>query len=158
MAKKFGARKGSKYKVACIAPSVNLTQVGNAIVPIPYKVQQKLSSGKKVPNKGGVKSGTVEAKSESLVTTPSARIYKQQLIRVKDLQYMQSKNTLGKVQSSESGSAPEIKDNGEIEETEKAVPQRAILQGHIWLPRSVVTNQSFSGQVRYTTTGCMSAW
>ncbi len=43
MAKNFGARKNSKYKVVSTSPSVNKTPRGPTIVNVPYDVSQDLS-------------------------------------------------------------------------------------------------------------------
>ena len=104
MADKFWNRKSGKYEVIFSAPSVNLTQVGNVIVPVPYPVSEKMGgskdvtdkSGKKVKvngkytynhasnsnevsgdgkgSKKGVKSGTVEGKSTPIKATASTSV------------------------------------------------------------------------------------
>ncbi len=141
MADKFWNRKSGKYKVIGIAPSVNKTQIGNAVVPVPYPVQEEMSKAAKVsknvkvngkpayhkgsnssrvtgdgPGKlGGIVSGTVEAKSEPLLHSFTVKTNKKFVVREGDLQKMQGGNTIGKITTTESGSTSKIKDNGEIE-------------------------------------------
>lgn len=141
MADKFWNRKSSKYEVIYSAPSVNKTQVGNAVVPVPYPVTQKMNTASKVAKNvnlngkpayhkgshstrvkgdgkgrlGGVASGTVEAKSEPLLHSFSVKTNKKFIVREGDLQKMQGGNTIGKIVCKESGSTSKIKDNGEIE-------------------------------------------
>jgi uncharacterized Zn-binding protein involved in type VI secretion len=141
MADKFWNRKSGKYKVIGIAPSVNKTQIGNAVVPVPYPVQEKMSkaaavsknvkiNGKPAYHKGsnssrvtgdgpgklgGIVSGTVEAKSEPLLHSFTVKTNKKFVVREGDLQKMQGGNTIGKITTTESGSTSKIKDNGEIE-------------------------------------------
>ena len=143
MANKFWARKSNKYTIISSAPSVNKTQVGNAVVPIPYPVTEKMGKAKDTattvklngddayihgsnsvsvkgdgPGKlGGVKSGTVEAKSEPIVGTasPTVKSHGQRIVREGDLQQMQGGNTIGKITCSESGSPAHITDDGAIE-------------------------------------------
>jgi hypothetical protein len=141
MAKNFGARKNSKYKVVSSSPSVNKTPRGPSTPSIPYDVQQDLSSAEGVsPNvffnsdpvyvktshsskvtgdaqgsAGGVKSGTVGAQSDPIEASPSVFVNGKAVVRVGDVQYMQNKNTVGKVTTSESGSAAHITDEGKIE-------------------------------------------
>lgn len=43
MAKNFGARKNSKYKVVSSSPSVNKTPRGDSTPDVPYDVQQDWS-------------------------------------------------------------------------------------------------------------------
>ena len=140
MAKNFGARKDSKYKVVSSSPSVNKTPRGPAIVDVPYDVQQNLSksdvvspnvyfnakpvyvktshstkvTGDKQGSHGGVKSGTVEGQSDPIQASPSVFVNGKAVVRVGDVQHMQNKNTVGKVTSSESGSAAHITDDGKI--------------------------------------------
>ncbi len=140
MAKNFGARKNSKYKVISSSPSVNKTPRGPSIVDVPYDVQQNLSkadavspnvffnsdpvyvktshstkvTGDKQGSKGGVKSGTVEAQSDPIQASPSVFVNGKAVVRVGDVQHMQNKNTVGKVTTSQSGSAAHITDDGKI--------------------------------------------
>ena len=123
MADKFWNRKSGKYKVVGSAPSVNKTQMGNVVVPVPYPVQEKIDkaaavssdiniNGKPAYHKGsnssdvkgdgqgklgGVVSGTVEAKSEPLLHSSSVKTNKQFVVREGDLQKMQGGNTIGKI-------------------------------------------------------------
>ena len=141
MANKFWNRKVGKYKVVHCAPSVNKTQVGNAVVPIPYPVTEDMGGAGKVAKNvklngkpayhkgsnsaevsgdgqgklGGIISGTVEAKSEPLLHSFSVKTNKQFIVREGDLQKMQNGNTIGKITCSESGSTSKINDKGEIE-------------------------------------------
>ncbi|MFH0709648.1 MAG: RHS repeat-associated core domain-containing protein [Pseudomonadota bacterium] len=141
MAKNFGARKNSKYKVVSSSPSVNKTPRGSSTPNIPYDVQQDLGgsegtspnvffnsdpvyvktshstkvTGDKEGSSGGVKSGTVGAQSDPIEASPSVFVNGKAVVRVGDKQYMQGKNTVGKVTSSESGSAAHITDEGKIE-------------------------------------------
>ena len=141
MAKNIGAQKNSKHEIISCAPSVNKTQVGPSVVPIPYPVSQKLSSAAKTSSDvkmngneayifnsnssavkgdaagklGGVKSGTVEAQSDPLLASNTVKINNQKVIRAGDLQYMQNKNTIGKVTISEKADSSSISDNGVIE-------------------------------------------
>lgn len=140
MAKNFGARKNSDYKVVSTSPSVNKTPRGDSTPDIPYDVQEDLSgatnpspnvffngdpaylhnshstkvTGDARGSKGGVKSGTVGGQSDPIEASPTVFINGQKLVRVGDVQYMQNKNTVGKVVSSHSGSAAHITDQGEI--------------------------------------------
>ena len=73
-AKKFGARKGSKYTIISSAPSVNKTQVGNAVVPIPYPVNEKYSGSDKVSedvNFNGKGVFTMDANSKTVKECPA---------------------------------------------------------------------------------------
>ncbi|WP_086930361.1 RHS repeat-associated core domain-containing protein [Agarilytica rhodophyticola] len=143
MPNKFWARKDSKYKVVSSAPSVNLTPIGNAIVPVPYPVSEKLSKavataddvlvngkptyihgsdttsvkGDGKGSKGGVKSGTVEAKSQPIkaMASPTVKANKQHVVREGDLQMMQGGNTIGKITCSENASLVTIEDDGAIQ-------------------------------------------
>lgn len=141
MAKNFGARKNSKYKVVSTSPSVNKTPRGDSTPDVPYDVQQDLSvadavspnvffngdpvyvktshstkvTGDEKGSKGGVKSGTVGAQSDPIEASPSVFVNGKAVVRVGDVQYMQNKNTVGKVTTSESGSAAHITDEGKIE-------------------------------------------
>ncbi|MDD4950809.1 RHS repeat-associated core domain-containing protein, partial [Sulfuricurvum sp.] len=63
----------------------------------------------------GVKSGTVGAQSDPIEASPSVFVNGKAVVRVGDVQYMQNKNTVGKVTTSESGSAAHITDEGKIE-------------------------------------------
>ncbi|MDD4884007.1 RHS repeat-associated core domain-containing protein, partial [Sulfuricurvum sp.] len=148
MAKNFGARKNAQYKVVSTSPSVNKTPRGPSIPPIPYDVQQDLSSAEGVsPNvnfngdpvyvktshsskvtgdaqgsAGGIKSGTVGAQSDPIEASPSVFVNGKAVVRVGDVQHMQNKNTVGKVVSSESGSAAHITDEGKIEGNTRPEP------------------------------------
>jgi uncharacterized protein (TIGR02594 family) len=141
MAKNFGARKNSKYKVVSSSPSVNKTPRGPSTPNIPYDVQQDLGgsdgtspnvffngdpvylktshstkvTGDKDGSSGGVKSGTVGAQSDPIEASPSVFVNGKAVVRVGDKQYMQGKNTVGKVTSGENGSAGHITDEGKIE-------------------------------------------
>ncbi|MDD5084404.1 MAG: DUF4150 domain-containing protein, partial [Candidatus Moranbacteria bacterium] len=141
MAKNFGARKNSKYKVVSSSPSVNKTPRGDSTPDVPYDVQQDLSvadavspnvffngdpvyvktshstkvTGDEKGSKGGVKSGTVSAQSDPIEASPSVFVNGKAVVRVGDVQYMQNKNTVGKVTTSESASAAHITDEGKIE-------------------------------------------
>ena len=145
MADNLAARKNADYKIIGSAPSVNKTQVGNAVVPIPYPVQEDLSSalepakdvnfnsdpvylfnsnsskvtGDGAGKLGGVVSGTVEAKSEPIQSSSSVLINGQPLIRDGDLQNMQGGNTIGKVTKGGAGSGAKISDDGKIVKDEK---------------------------------------
>lgn len=152
MAKNFGARKNSKYKVVSSSPSVNKTPRGSSTPNIPYDVQQDLGgsdgtspnvnfngdpvylktshsskvTGDKEGSSGGVKSGTVEAQSDPIEASPSVFVNGKAVVRVGDKQYMQGKNTVGKVTSGENGSAGHITDEGKIEgsTTPEPIPTR----------------------------------
>lgn len=141
MSKNFGARKNSKYKVVSSSPSVNKTPRGSSTPNIPYDVQQDLGgsdgtspnvnfngdpvylktshsskvTGDKEGSSGGVKSGTVEAQSDPIEASPSVFVNGKAVVRVGDKQYMQGKNTVGKITSGENGSAGHITDEGKIE-------------------------------------------
>ena len=145
MADNLAAIKNADYKIIGSAPSVNKTQVGNAVVPIPYPVQEDLSSalepakdvnfnsdpvylfnsnsskvtGDGAGKLGGVVSGTVEAKSEPIQSSSSVLINGQPLIRDGDLQNMQGGNTIGKVTKGGAGSGAKISDDGKIVKDEK---------------------------------------
>lgn len=140
MAKNFGARKNNKYKVISTSPSVNKTPRGPAIVNVPYDVQQDLSkaegtspnvffngdpayvktshstkvTGDKEGSHGGVKSGTVEAQSDPIEASSSVFINGKAVVRVGDKQYMQGKNTIGKVNGQSAASPATITDDGKI--------------------------------------------
>ena len=148
MAKNFGARKNSKYKVVSSSPSVNKTPRGDSTPDVPYDVQQDLSvadavspnvffngdpvyvktshstkvTGDEKGSKGGVKSGTVGAQSDPIEASPSVFVNGKAVVRVGDVQYMQNKNTVGKVTTSESGSAAHITDEGKIERDTQPEP------------------------------------
>ncbi|MEL6750262.1 MAG: PAAR-like domain-containing protein, partial [Pseudomonadota bacterium] len=44
----YTARQNGRQRVICLCPSINKTQIGNVVVPIPYPVQQSLAKAKKV--------------------------------------------------------------------------------------------------------------
>ncbi|MBS9781627.1 MAG: DUF4150 domain-containing protein [Gammaproteobacteria bacterium] len=46
MSGKLGARKDSEYIIICDSPSVNLTQIGDKVLPIPYNITQTLDVSK----------------------------------------------------------------------------------------------------------------
>ena len=148
MAKNFGARKNSKYKVVSSSPSVNKTPRGDSTPSIPYDVQQDLGgsngtsqnvnfngdpvylktshstkvTGDKDGSSGGVKSGTVGAQSDPIEASPSVFVNGKAVVRVGDKQYMQGRNTVGKVTSGENGSAGHITDEGKIEDSTTPEP------------------------------------
>ncbi|MEO0443222.1 MAG: PAAR-like domain-containing protein, partial [Pseudomonadota bacterium] len=183
MANKFWARKDSKYTVVSSAPSVNLTQVGNQVVPIPYPVSQKLSkavatskdvlvNGKQTyihgsdttsvvgdgrGSKGGIKSGTVEAKSQPIVAmaSPTVKVNKQRVVREGDLQYMQGGNTIGKITCSESASLVTISDKGAIEgeETLPSDLDQASANQHYQSADQPLARQSMPRQTKPTASG-----
>ncbi len=141
MAKKFGARKGGKYKIVSSAPSVNKTPVGNAVVPIPYPVSQEYDKASAISKNvkfndggafisashstkvvgdaqgsiGGVVSGTVGDKSKPIEFSPSVFINGKPVVREGDMHTMQGGNTMGKLMCQESGSTSKITDDGKIE-------------------------------------------
>ena len=141
MASNFTARQVDIYTIVCTSPSVNLTPIGSAIVPIPYNVSETLeksadvsetvSMGKAkvylkkshsscVVGDGpgvccGVSSGTLLAKSYVIEHSSTTKVDGSEIIRVGDEQYMQGGNTKGKVTGSEGGSPSCIKDDGEID-------------------------------------------
>ncbi len=166
MAKNFGARKNSKYKVVSSSPSVNYTPRGSSTPAVPYDVQQNLSNaaatspnvffngdpvylktshstkvtGDKQGSKGGVKSGTVGAQSDPIQASPSVFVNGKAVVRVGDVQYMQNKNTVGKVTTTESGSAAHITDEGKI----VAPPPEPIPMPY---PKNKPTNNKGSGSL-----------
>ena len=119
----LGIRKDAAFKIICCVPSINKTQVGPAVVPIPYPVMQDFSTAKEPSSNvnfnsnaayifkssleavkgdeagklGGVKSGKVGGAVESKDSSKSVKINKQEVLRVGDMMDMQSKNTIGKV-------------------------------------------------------------
>ena len=129
MASNFTARQVDIYTIVCTSPSVNLTPIGSAIVPIPYNVSETLeksadvsetvSMGKAkvylkkshsscVVGDGpgvccGVSSGTLLAKSYVIEHSSTTKVDGSEIIRVGDEQYMQGGNTKGKVTGSEGG-------------------------------------------------------
>ncbi len=143
MPNKFWTRKSNNYTVVSSAPSVNLTKVGNAVIPIPYPVTEKLGKATATVKNvklnadtayvhgsnttavkgdghgkiGGIVSGTVEAKSEPIKSTasPSVTSHQQHIVREGDLQKMQGGNTIGKIICEESVSTATITDDGHIE-------------------------------------------
>ena len=141
MAKQIGARKCGKQQVICISPSVNLTQIGNSVVPIPYPVQYTLSSsnhtsknvffndneaftlecdsnkvkGDAAGKKKGIKSHTVSDKSEPIDSSKSVYVNGKQVVRCGDKFYMNSKNTTGTLVCSPPIIAPNITDSGKLE-------------------------------------------
>ncbi len=48
--KKIGARKNSKYIIICDTPSVNLTPIGDKVVPVPYNISQTLDISEHTSN------------------------------------------------------------------------------------------------------------
>ena len=140
MAKNIGARKNANFKVISTTPSVNKTQRGSVVVNVPYDVQQDLSSaegtspnvffngdaayvktshstkvtGDSAGSLGGIKSGTVGAQSDPIEASSSVFINGKAVVRVGDMQYMQGKNTIGKVNGSASTSAARITDDGKF--------------------------------------------
>ena len=141
MAKQIGARKCGKQQVICISPSVNLTQIGNSVVPIPYPVQYTLSTsnytsknvffndneaftlecdsnkvkGDAAGKKKGIKSHTVSDKSEPIDSSKSVYVNGKQVVRCGDKFYMNSKNTTGTLICSPPITAPNITDSGKLE-------------------------------------------
>jgi len=141
MASNFTARQVEIYKIVCTSPSVNLTPIGNAIIPIPYNVSETLEKSADVSttvNMGkakvylkkshsssvigdgpgvccGVSSGTLLAKSYVIEHSANTKVDGSEIIRVGDVQYMQGGNTKGKVTGSEGASPSSIKDDGKID-------------------------------------------
>jgi len=141
MAKQTGARKCGKQTVVHMVPSVNLTKVGSAIVPIPYPVSYDLANSREVSedvnfnsdeafimgsdsnkvqgdSKGeekGIKSGTVSGQADPIEHSSSVRINCKQAVRCGDMFYMNDKNTIGSLTCSVPVSAPKITDSGKIE-------------------------------------------
>ncbi len=143
MSNKFWSRKSSKFYVVSKIPSVNKTRIGKHVVPIPYSVSVTLDHahnysenvftdgcnvyhsgsdtslvfGDAPGTKGGVKSGTVGAKSEPIFAdcSPNVFINGNRLSRSEDVQYMQGRNTTGTMMTSEAGEGINIKDTGEFD-------------------------------------------
>lgn len=123
MAKNIAARKDGSFVVISLAPSVNKTQVGPSVVPIPYPVTIDLNNennfsdnvnfngnpacrfdsdttkvvGDEAGTLGGVKSGTQGAKAEPKDKSSSVKVNGKYLIRCNDMFYMNSKNTVGRL-------------------------------------------------------------
>lgn len=124
MAKNEGARKAGKFLVVCLVPDVCKTQVGPAVVPIPYPITSNLSDSMStstnvnlggdpafILNKstvskvtgdepgliGGVMSGTNRAKVKPIIGSSSVKINKKPIVRHGDLCDMNNGNTKGKV-------------------------------------------------------------
>lgn len=141
MAKQPGARKDSSYTVISMAPSVNKTQVGNAVVPVPYPVTIDLSNnanfsdnvnfnsdavlrfnsdttkvtGDEAGKLGGVKSGTTSAKAEPKDKSASVKINGQWLIRCQDMFWMNNQNTMGRLICAPPPPQGAIQDDGKID-------------------------------------------
>ncbi len=140
MADNFAARKSNKYEVVCLLPDVCLTP-GPGGIPTPYPITIKLDGAAGVspnvnfngkpaflydqsdtvkvegdePGQGkGIASGTVGEKAEPISHSPSVRINKKQLVRENDLFFMNNKNTIGKLTTTESGGESHITDDGKI--------------------------------------------
>jgi uncharacterized Zn-binding protein involved in type VI secretion len=79
-------------------------------------------TGDKDGSNGGVQSGTVGGQSDPIEASSSVFINGKAVVRVGDKQYMQGKNTIGKVTASESGSAAHITDDGHIVGLETPTP------------------------------------
>lgn len=141
MAKQPGARKDSSYTVISMVPSVNKTQVGNAVVPVPYPVTIDLSNnanfstnvnfnnnavlrfnsdtskvtGDEAGKLGGVKSGTTSAKAEPKDKSGSVKINGQWLIRCQDMFWMNQQNTMGRLICAPPPPQGAIQDEGKID-------------------------------------------
>lgn len=142
MAKEFVARKVGQQKIQNMAPDVCLTQVGNALVPLPYNISETLDKAKKTAStvlfntdeafiksshsntvigdtqgniKGGIVSGTKGKQSDPLTHSSTVKVEGKPLLRVGDTCHMNNKNTLGKIKGNENGSEASITDDGKIE-------------------------------------------
>lgn len=129
MADKFAARQCEKYTVVSLLPDVCLTPSSNG-TPVPYPVDIDLSGSANVsPNVNfnddgaflynqsdtvivkndeagqglGIVSGTVSEKAEAITSSESVIINGKQLVREGDLFFMNEKNTIGKLTTTESG-------------------------------------------------------
>ncbi len=140
MTDKFAARKSANYKVVSLLPDVCQTPDKKG-PPIPYGISIDLGGaagvssnvnfngdpaflydqsdtvkveGDEAGQGKGIKSGTVGAKAEPITSSSSVCINKKQLVREDDLFYMNNKNTVGKLTTSESGGGAHITDEGKI--------------------------------------------
>lgn len=136
----FAARQSKKYEVVGSAPSVNLTQMGNAVVPVPYPVSIKLVpsnvvvpyvffndkkvyvkkstttevKGDEKGSKKGVVSGTVNGEAVAIVYAPTIKVDGSNLVRVGDMYKMQGGNTVGKLTTTENGKGGSVSANGDV--------------------------------------------
>lgn len=138
----FWARKDDKFEVVCSAPSVNLTQVGNAVVPVPYQVVSKSklkisadtvpyillggkeafvkrshttkATGDEKGSKKGVVSGTVSGKAEPISFDGTVKGDGDFMIRDSETFFMQNKNTMGKMTTTLGGSGSAVNAGGDI--------------------------------------------
>ncbi|XXT25300.1 DUF4150 domain-containing protein [Sorangium sp. So ce429] len=126
-----GTRKQVRPKVVSLAPSVNLTPMGAAAVPVPYPVvgnfeesekttpsvrftsNQSFTMASYIPtvhgdapgSAGGVKSGTVSARAEPIEHSAQVRAEKFEVVRHDDLFWMNNRNTKGRAVFNPTGSA-----------------------------------------------------
>lgn len=146
MASQFTARQNGQQRVICLSPSINKTQVGNVIVPIPYPVQQSLAKAAKVSKNvyfnrekaftikshtrkvtgdapgrlKGIISNTTGAKATPKQHSKNIRINKKWLIRCGDQFKMNKNNTMGTLVCCPPPLAPPVTDDGLIEEPDTA--------------------------------------
>jgi hypothetical protein len=128
---KEGTRKTAKPKVVSLTPSVNLTPMGAAKVPVPYPVvghfeesqkttptvrftsNQSFTMASYIPvvhgdapgSAGGVKSGTVSKKAEPIEHSEKVRAEKFKVVRHDDLFWMNDRNTTGRAVFNPTGTA-----------------------------------------------------
>lgn len=140
MAENYAAREDGSFRVISSLPDVNITPVGSAKVPIPYAITATLGKANNASNNvfierhaafiassdtisttggapgtdKGIKSGTVNDKAEPKDKSSSFFINKQQVIRVFDTFYMNSKNTLGTLVQSIPVPKDRITDDGAL--------------------------------------------
>jgi hypothetical protein len=117
-----GLRELNLPKVVSITPSVNLTPMGGAVVPVPYTVvgyfDESVNTAQSVlftknrtftmasyvrevhgdapGSAGGIKSGTVSAKAEPIEHSSTVRAERFYVVRHDDLFYMNNRNTVGR--------------------------------------------------------------
>ena len=124
--KTLGEYEGLRYlhtpKVVSINPSVNLTPMGGAVVPVPYTVvgyfDESVNTTRSVRftsdqvftmtsfvrevhgdapgSAGGIKSGTVSATAEPIEHSVNVRAERFHIVRHDDLFYMNNRNTIGR--------------------------------------------------------------
>lgn len=166
----------------CLCPSINKTQIGNVVVPIPYPVQQSLAKAKKVSRNvrfnrdqaftsashtrkvtgdapgrlKGIISNTTSAQAAPKQHSHNIRINKKWLVRCGDRFTMNKNNTQGTLVCSPPPAGPAISDDGRIEAADDATPDTGLLaEAHDYHPGHLA---EYEGHIRQTFAESQKNW
>ncbi len=178
----YTARQNGRQKVICLCPSINKTQIGNVVVPIPYPVQQSLAKAKKVSRNvcfnrdqaftsashtrkvtgdapgrlKGIISNTTSAQAAPKQHSRNIRINKKWLVRCGDRFTMNKNNTQGTLVYSPPPAGPAISDDGRIEAADDATPDTGLLpEAHDYHPGHLA---EYEGHIRQTFADSQKNW